>query len=205
MSKILVVSYTPRTRSNTEKLLDSYLACLPDDAEVDFLDLVQTPVPQHSRVVVDALLKRNFAGQTLNTEEQRVVADSDALMQRLLDADTVVFAFPLYNFCVPAAIKAWLDAVVQKGRTFDITEQGEYVGLCGGKRALVLMSSGGDYSEAPMSAMNLATPLMRNCLGFMGIETHAVSAFGLDQYADRAGEIVAAAQAEITAYVAEAV
>lgn len=205
MSKILVVSYTPRTHSHTEKLLDCYLASLADDAEIDVLDLVQTPVQQHSSAVVDALLKRNFAGQPLNTEEQRVVADSDALMQRLLDCDTVVFAFPFYNFCVPAAIKAWLDAVVQKGLTFDITEQGEYVGLCGGKRALVLMSSGGDYREAPMSAMNMATPLMQNCLGFMGIETHAISAFGLDQYADRVADIVVAAQADIEAYVAESV
>lgn len=200
MSNVLVVSYTPRTGSNTQKLLDSYLACLPKNTEIDFLDLLNVPVNQHGKENIDALLKRNFANLPLNSDEQVAVKDADDYMERLLDCDRVVFAFPLYNFSVPAAIKAWVDAVIQKGRTFDISEEGAYVGLCTGKKALVLMSSGGDYNDQSMSAMNLATPLMKICLGFMGIDTHAISAFGLDQYPEKSEDIVAATQREIVDY-----
>lgn len=204
MPKTLIVSYTPRTDSNTKKLLDSYLNSLPDDAVIDHLDLTQTPVQQHSSASINALLKRNFGLQSLDASEQAAVQNADSYLQRLLDCDQMVVAFPLYNFCVPAAIKAWLDAVIQKDRTFRMTEEGGYEGLCQGKKALILMTSGGDYSEQPMQAMNLATPLMQNFLGFMGITCETISAFGMDQYADRAPAIVRETQGQVREYAKRA-
>lgn len=197
MSKVLIVSYTPRVDSNTKKLLNTYLETLPDTAEITFVDLLTNPAPIHTPETIDALLKRNFANLPLTEQERQSVALADRFLSQLLANDFIVFAFPMYNFNVPAAIKAWIDVVVQKGRTFTVTEEGGFVGLCEGKKALILMTSGGDYSQEPIKSMNFATPYMQACLGFLKIESTAITAFGLNQYADRVEDIVEKAQKEI--------
>lgn len=197
MPKILVVNYTPRVDSNTRKLLDTFLETLPNDTDIDFLDLLDSPVPIHTAESINALLKRNFANLPLSQQELESVETADRFMQQLLDSDFIVLAFPMYNFSVPAAIKAWLDVVIQNGRTFTVTEEGTYAGLCGGKKALILMTAGGDYSEEPNKSMNFATPLMQVCLGFLHIESTAISAFGLNQYENQIDEIMTKAQQEI--------
>jgi FMN-dependent NADH-azoreductase len=40
---------------------------------------------------------------------------SDELVNELLAADHVVIATPVYNYNVPAALKAWIDHIVRKG------------------------------------------------------------------------------------------
>lgn len=200
MSKILIVSYTPRADSNTKKLLNTFLETLPDDAEIALVNLVTDPAPIHTPESIDILLKRNFANIPLTEQERQSVASADSFMQQVLDNDFIVFAFPMYNFGVPAAIKAWVDVVVQNGRTFTFTEDGSYVGLCEGKKALILMTSGGDFSEEPNKSMNFATPYMQACLSFLKIESTAITAFGLNQYVDRAEEIVETAQTQIREY-----
>ena len=205
MTKALVVSYTPRDNSNSARLLQTYLDCLPVSWEVDVLDLLETPAAQHSRATVNALLKRNFAQLPLDDSEQQAVHAADAFLQRLLESDHIVVAYPFYNFSVPAAVKAWLDTVIQKDRTFEIDAQGQFSGLCQGKQALLLMSSGGDYELESMRAFNLATPLMQNCFGLMGIPSTAICASGMDAYPDRAEAILAAAQEQIRTYVEQLV
>ena len=53
---------------------------------------------------------------------------SDVLVEELLSADELVLVAPIYNFGVPAALKAWIDQVVRAGRTFRFTATGP-VGL----------------------------------------------------------------------------
>ena len=197
MSKTLIVSYTPRVDSNTQKLVDTYLETMPEGASVEYLNLLDKPAPVHTRESVAAMLKRNFAGMSLNDSESQSVVIADQFTQQVLDSDFIVFAFPMYNFTVPAAVKAWVDLIVQNGRTFTVTEEGEYAGLCQGKSALILMTSGGDFSTEPNKSMNFATPYMQSCLGFLGIHSTAISAFGLNQYEHRAAEILAQAQHDI--------
>jgi FMN-dependent NADH-azoreductase len=60
---------------------------------------------------------------------------------QLKSAEIVVVTFPMYNFSMPAIVKAWFDSVIQKGVTF-----GEGISNVG-KRALTLISSGGVYSN----------------------------------------------------------
>ena len=49
---------------------------------------------------------------------------SDALVDELLRADELVLVAPVYNFGIPAAMKAWIDQVVRAGRTFRFTAEG---------------------------------------------------------------------------------
>jgi len=201
MIKTLLVSYSPRFESNTKKLIDTFLNVAADYSHVTHLDLGKDTPPFLLADNLNALVKRNLMGMELTEEENVSVKGVDRLLQQLLDADRIVIAFPMYNFSLPAAVKAWIDAVIQDGKTFKMTEDGGYEGLCAGKRALVLMTTGGDYSLEPAKSMDYATPLIQGCLGFMGISSHSISAYGLNQYEDRVEGIVSDAQQKIVDYI----
>ncbi len=203
MSKILLITYTPRFDSKTAMLVQTFLDHCSSPSNIIHLDLVKNPPPLLLSDNLNAILKRNFMGLELNQAETNAAEGADQLTQQLLDADKVVLAFPMYNFSVPATVKAWIDAVVQNGKTFTITEDGSYEGLCHAKKALILMTTGSDMSQEPMKSMDFAMPLASSILGFMGIESHGIVAYGLNQYIDRIDEIVNNAQQETITFLNE--
>jgi FMN-dependent NADH-azoreductase len=98
--------------------------------------------------------------------ERAALAESDALVAELKAADVLVIGVPIYNFGIPAALKAWVDLVARARVTFRYTEQGP-VGLLTGKRAYLAVASGG----TPVgSAIDFATGYLRHVLGFLGID-----------------------------------
>ena len=74
----------------------------------------------------------------------------------------------MYNFGMPSTLKSWFDHVLRAGITFTYTGSGP-VGLLEGKRAIVIESRGGLYSEGPARVMDSQEPHLRNLLSFMGI------------------------------------
>lgn len=196
MKKTLIVSYTPREGSNTKRMVDCFIDHNKSKTEITFLELSNTPPDLLLKENLNLYVNRNFGGVVLTDAEEKVLSKNDKMMQQLLDADFVVLACPMYNFSVPATVKAWLDAVIQAGKTFTYTDTG-IKGLCENKKALVLMTSGSDFSKAPYNAMNYATPLLLTSFGFMGIEAEAINAFGQVEYADKAEELFTTAKAEI--------
>ncbi len=92
-------------------------------------------------------------------------ATSDELVDELLAADVLVITAPIYNFGVPAALKAWIDQVARAGRTFEYTDEGPK-GLIRGTRAVIVSASGGTEIEGDA---DFAVPYLRFVLGFLGI------------------------------------
>ena len=92
-------------------------------------------------------------------------AASDELVDELLAADVLVITAPIYNFGVPAALKAWIDQVARAGRTFQYTDEGPK-GLLEGTRAVIVTASGGTEIEGEA---DFAVPYLRFVLGFLGI------------------------------------
>ena len=126
-------------------------------------DLDAEPLPQ----VTDAWASGAYTPEAERSAEQRAaLALSDALIEEIRAADVLVIGLPIYNFTVPAALKAWIDQVARSGVTFRYTEDGP-VGLLEGKRAILAVASGGTEVG---SAVDFATPYMRHVLGFVGIE-----------------------------------
>ena len=107
----------------------------------------------------------------------------------MLDTDFVVLASPMYNFSVPATVKAWFDGVIQAGKTFTYTETG-IKGLCENKQALILMTSGSDFGKEPYKSVNFATPFLKTSFNFLGISAEAINIFGTQQYADQFDEML---------------
>jgi FMN-dependent NADH-azoreductase len=53
------------------------------------------------------------------TPAQRVyLSASDALIDDLLAADTIVIGAPMYNFAISSLLKGWIDQIVRIGKTF---------------------------------------------------------------------------------------
>ena len=90
---------------------------------------------------------------------------SDNLVKELQRADSIIIASPIYNFSIPAVLKAWIDLIARARLTFRYTENGPE-GLLTGKKAYLVMASGG----VPIgSEADLATQYLIQVLGFVGI------------------------------------
>jgi FMN-dependent NADH-azoreductase len=115
------------------------------------------------------------------TEQLATLSFSDQLVSELENADTIIIGLPIYNFGVPASLKAWVDMVARAGVTFRYTETGP-IGLLKDKRAIILVASGG----TPMgSDIDHATPYLRQALKFIGITNITfIAADGLGQQAE---------------------
>lgn len=167
MTKILVLNSSVQgDASVSRKLVDEAVAALDTDSRTTVLrrDVVEDALPHLSPEAMAALR----LGQDASPDQKQALALSDALVAELQAADIVVIGAPMYNFGMPSQLKAWFDHVLRSGITFRYTEQGPE-GLLKGKRALVVETRGGFYSEGPAAVMDAQEPHLRGMLTFMGI------------------------------------
>lgn len=129
----------------------------------------------------------NFTDPAERSDEQKaVLALSDKLVDEIKQASHIVIAAPIYNFSVPAVVKAWIDMVARARETFRYTENGPE-GLLKGKKAYLVMASGG----VPLgSEVDYASTYLRHVLGFLGIDdVTLVNANELGQAANENNDI----------------
>jgi FMN-dependent NADH-azoreductase len=128
-------------------------------------DVGSDPVPHLSVETTPAI-----RGAEAGTDSARdAVALSDKLIAELKAADLVVLGAPMYNFGMPSTLKAWFDHVLRAGITFRYSAAGPE-GLLKGKKAIVIETRAGLYSEGPAAIMDSQEPHLRTLLGFMGID-----------------------------------
>jgi FMN-dependent NADH-azoreductase len=134
-----------------------WLAEHPDGVVVR-RDIGQQPVPLES---LPAAFTANFVAADQRTPEQvRAVELAGILAQELLDADAYLFAVPLYNFGVPANLKAWLDLVI----TSSALAPGTPPALAG-RPAVLVIARGGGYGEGtPRYGWDHSTPWLERIL-----------------------------------------
>ncbi|MEP3244505.1 MAG: NAD(P)H-dependent oxidoreductase [Sneathiella sp.] len=91
--------------------------------------------------------------------QQEILKQSDILIQELEQADILLIASPMYNYGMPAALKAWTDMVIRVNKTFSFDlARGDYplAPLFSGKTLICLTSTGefGFGSGGIREAMN---------------------------------------------------
>jgi FMN-dependent NADH-azoreductase len=149
------------TRQLADRMLHELGGRAPD------LSVVRRDVAAGLPVVDAAWVGANAAEADARDAAQRqALALSDELVAELMAADVLVIATPIYNFGVPASLKAWVDQVARARLTFRYTEYGPE-GLLSGKKAYILVATGGTEVG---SAIDFATPWLRFVLGFLGID-----------------------------------
>ncbi len=124
-------------------------------------DLAADPVPHLTAERFQAFLSKPEA-RTL--EQQAVSEYSDALIDEIKAADTVVFAVPMYNFSVPSTLRAYFDHIARAGVTFRYTSAGPE-GLLKGKKVYVFITRGGIYANG----VDTQTPYLKQFLAFIGL------------------------------------
>jgi FMN-dependent NADH-azoreductase len=111
-----------------------------------------------------------FSSPDQHTAEHKAALKlSDEFIAELLAADEVVISTPMYNFNIPAVLKAWIDHIVRLNKTFSFGPEG-LKGLATGKKVTVIIASGSEYTAgSPMESYNLEGPYFRVVFGFIGI------------------------------------
>jgi FMN-dependent NADH-azoreductase len=84
------------------------------------------------------------------------------------EADVLVLTMPMWNFTVPAIMKAWMDQILSPGLTFSISKEEGVKGLHKIKSVVLLVASGGVYKEN--DDRDALTRQVRNAFGFIGID-----------------------------------
>ena len=103
---------------------------------------------------------------------RRRLAASDRLIDETRSATHLLWALPMYNFSVPATLKAYIDQICRIGRTFARSPEGVFAGLLPpATRALVVVTSSTDW-EHPVTdgREDHCGPYLGNLLGFLGID-----------------------------------
>ncbi len=120
-------------------------------------DLAQDPVPH---LTAERFTAFGTPASQRTLEQQRLVAESDALIDELRRADVLVIGLPMYNFGVPSTLKAYFDHVARAGVTFRYTADGP-VGLLTGKQAYVFATRGGQsrrHRDRPADRVRAPVP-----------------------------------------------
>jgi FMN-dependent NADH-azoreductase len=129
-------------------------------------DLTTTNLPP-----VDAVwaVAAHTPDEARTPEQRKALAISDALLAELQQADEYVIGVPMHNFSIPSTLKLWIDQVVRVGKTFAYGAGGAK-GLLTGKKATLLVASGGVYEDGTaLAALNFLTPYLRTVFGFIGV------------------------------------
>jgi FMN-dependent NADH-azoreductase len=202
MTKVLAINSSALGAASTSRQLVAELIEQWQQAEpglsVVWRDLGSEP-PPHLRAETVGALRR---GEAETPAEQATRALSDQLIDELRAADVLVLGAPMYNFGIPTPLKAWFDHVLRAGASFRYTATGSE-GLLTGKRAVVIETRGGFYSDGPMHSWDAQEPHLRALLAFIGLtEVAFIRAERLALGADARSQSLAAASAAVRAQVA---
>ncbi len=175
MSKLLVVEASPRgshsvSRRLAERFADEWRGNHGGDVVVR--DLATSHVPYISLPWIGGAFT---PAERHSPEMSEAIKVSDDYIAELFAADEIVIGTPMYNFSIPALLKSWIDHVVRAGVTFSMS----YEGLVTGKKATVIIASGGNFAPGtPYASLNVASAYLKQVLGFIGITDVTVTLAG---------------------------
>jgi FMN-dependent NADH-azoreductase len=166
------------SRELTREFVSNWKASHPTGQVID-RDLAANPPKPLDQATIYATFTPEEARQP---EQKDLIAYSEEAIAELEKADEYVIGVAMHNFSIPAVLKLWIDQVVRRGRTFSYGAEGPK-GLLSGKKATVLVATGGVYDAgSPYAAFNFIDPYLRTILGFIGItDVKFVTAGGTTQ------------------------
>ncbi|MDX1296873.1 MAG: NAD(P)H-dependent oxidoreductase [Pseudomonas sp.] len=195
------------SRNLSQRLVSQWLARRAQDS-LTYRDIGQNP---------PSFINHDWIASSFTPEQQRepwmreTLAESDQLVDELIAADVLVIGTPLYNFGMPAALKAWIDQVVRPGRTVDIDESNPldpYIPkLADRPRHAVILTARGGIGfgvGGEMAHMNHLEPNLITALGFIGItQVHQIAIEGQEVGGELLAESVAQGLNKVDALVAQ--
>jgi FMN-dependent NADH-azoreductase len=203
------LAHGSHTRRLSARFVRRWQARRPQDAIVHRDVAAQPPTPVTSAWVHAAFTPPMQREPWMH----QVLAQSDRLVDELVDADLIVIGVPMYNFGMPSTLKAWIDNIVRVGVTFgfDRSRVGEpyWPLLAGHGKRVVLLSSRGDYGYEPGERLGLHNHVETAVtvpLQYIGINSVDRIAIEYDEFNDeRLHASIATAEAKVDALVEQLV
>lgn len=163
--KILAIASSGRNNSSISRQLgETAIAGIQESLGVT--DVTCRDVNHGIPFINENWINANFtAAEDRSPEQMEALALSDRLVAEVKAADLLIISLPIYNFSIPAALKAWIDLVARVQLTFRYTQNGPE-GLLKDKKTLLLVASGGTAIDSPA---DFAIPYLRHALAFIGI------------------------------------
>lgn len=125
--------------------------------------------------VSESWIAAAFTPEIDRTNEQNLVLmESDLLIKELSWADVIVISTPMYNYGMPAALKAWVDQVVRVNKTFTFDlARGDFPlePIFSGK-TLILLTSCGEFGFEMgeiRDGMNHLEPHLKTVSKYLGV------------------------------------
>lgn len=189
--QVLEVSASGRGSDSVSRMLaQEFIDAL--EAKNGAIELTRRDLNAGISLVDEDWINANFtADEDRSLEQQAKLGESSALVAELQRADVIVIGAPIYNFGVPASLKAWIDMIARARLTFQYTAQGPE-GLLKGKKAYLVVASGGVPVDSPV---DFATPYLRQALKFVGITD--VEVIAADRLNENSADTIDAARVRI--------
>ncbi|MFY0594866.1 MAG: NAD(P)H-dependent oxidoreductase [Cognatishimia sp.] len=158
---ILHIDASARRNSSVSRELSAKLV-----TETGAENVIRRDLSEEIPYLNETWVQGTFTPPENRSKEQVAALDfSDTLVAELTAADTIIIGTPIYNFSIPAVLKAWIDQIARAGVTFKYTENGPK-GLLEDKKVIIAVASGG---TAIGSDYDFASPYLKFALGFLGI------------------------------------
>jgi FMN-dependent NADH-azoreductase len=202
MKNILLILGSPRDRASYShqigrRIVDDLKSRYPS-AKVVVRNLAKEALPDVNEGFVTG---RVLAPDKRSAAETEGLALSDVMVAELMAADVLVLATPMHNFGISAPVKKWIDQIVRPGVTFSYSDKGP-LGLVQGKKLILVLASGGVYSEGPMKPYDFQEPYLRTVLGFIGMtDVEVIRIEGVAMGDDAVRNAVTSAKAQADAVV----
>lgn len=172
---ILHLDSSARYQGSLSRELTQYLSTLlaeKNKAEIIYRDLSNSNLP----FVTEQHIGAYYTPKEKRSDEQSLLLHhSDKFIAELKAVNTLVIGAPIYNFSVPAALKAWIDLVCRVGETFQYGEAGPE-GLLDVDHAYIITSAGG---TAVGSEIDFNSRYLQQICRFIGVkESHIIDVSG---------------------------
>lgn len=197
MKHLLYIQTSPRNDSVSNKLANQLVQKLKS-SHTD-LRVTTRNIAEGLPFISETMIGAFYTPVEQRTPEQKsLVTLSDQLVDELEQSDGLIIAVPMWNFTMPAALKAWFDLIVRVGRTFKFKPEGGYDSLLKDRKAYIIVATGGVPVGAPVDFL---TPSIKTILGFVGITSvEIIAAVGTNM--PNAAENIAAAERTIESMAA---
>ncbi|RBP79561.1 ACP phosphodiesterase [Marinomonas rhizomae] len=113
--------------------------------------------------------------QNRSESQQRVLAESDRYFDEVAQADIILITAPMYNYGMPAVLKAWFDQMlrVNKTFTFDLARGDFPIEPILSGKTLVLLTSAGEFGfgiGGVREQMNHLSPHIKELAKYLGVD-----------------------------------